>query len=626
MEQFDNTNAENTEIQQEIAKETDTAPEAGTVVETKTETDSVTDIEPETEVEGKKSFVDFSNMGKAEITSALEEIIHTGPVQSIRNEVEAAKTAFYKVYRSEVEQLKKEFIDGGGSEDGFSPPVDTDEEKLKLLLGEYRMLRDKFTAESEHHKEENYKVKLKIIEELKELVNSNETLNHTFSSFRELQNAWKEAGPVPQAHVKDLWETYHLHVENFYNYIKINNELRDLDLKKNTEIKIKLCEEAEALLLDTSAVSSFNKLQKLHEQWRETGPVSNEYKEQLWERFREASSKINKRHQEYFEGIKNEQRHNLELKTELCVKAEELMEKPLETRSDWDKASDELMEIQKVWKTIGFAPRKDNTAIYERFRAACDKFFESKREFYGQVKGEMDGNLKEKTEICLLAESLRDSTDWKKTTDELIALQKRWKEIGPVPRKYSDAIWKRFRAACDAFFENKKGHFSGIDSKYGENLAAKRALLEEIRNFEIADRESGFESLKAFQRRWAEIGFVPIKEKDKLQDEYRRVIDEQFARIKGDDRERKIERYRDKISTLKEHSKGTLRGERDRLYNKVRQLESDIALLGNNIGFFAKSKNAEAMIREVNNKIEKAKEEMAVLIDKIALIDSQNEG
>ena len=568
---------------------------------------------------------DFGNMNKTEIVDAFAESLRTKPVQTLRREAEAAKIAFYKAYRQEVDRMKKEFAATGGAPEEFAMPDNGDEERLKGLFAQYRKERDAYIARTEAEKEHNYRVKLGIIDELKELINSNETLNQTFTTFRELQNRWKEAGAVPQAHVKDLWETYHLHVENFYNFIKINNELRDLDLKKNAEAKIRLCEEAEALLLDPSAVSAFHQLQKLHEQWREVGPVGGEYKEQLWERFREASSKINKRHQEYFEALKEEQRRNLDLKTELCTKAEGLLEKAPASRKEWEKASDELIEIQKVWKTIGFAPKKDNTKIYERFRAACDRFFESKREFYAGLKSEMEANLQAKTALCEQAEALQDSEEWKKTTDALIALQKKWKETGPDARRHADAVWKRFRKACDTFFNRKAEHFSQMDDRYGENLERKRALLEEIRAFTFTDRESGFETLKDFQRRWAEIGFVPIREKDKLQAEYRRIIDEHFARLKGNDKERRIERFRDKISNLKEGKNArSLRYERERLYNKVKQLEADIALLENNIGFFAKSKNAESMIRDVNNKIAQTKEEMALTIDKINMIDKQS--
>lgn len=571
------------------------------------------------------STTDYNGKSKAELLAILADILANKPVQTIRRDVEAIKIAFYKTYRAEVERARRAFVEAGGKLEEFVPTPDDAEQRLKELFAEYRTKRNEFIAKLEGEKENNYKIKLQIIEELKELIDSNETLNQTFNTFRDLQQRWKETGPVPQAYVKDLWETYNLHVENFYNFIKINKELRDLDLKKNYETKLQLCEEAEELVLDPSPVNAFHKLQKLHEQWRETGPVANEYKEQLWERFREASTKINKRHQEYFNSIKEEQKHNLELKTELCVKTEELSVAPLSTRKEWNKASEQLIDIQKVWKTIGFAPKKDNTKIYERFRNACDKFFENKRNFYLQIKAEMENNLHLKNDICAAAEALQESEEWKKATDELIALQKRWKEIGPVSRRYSDAIWKRFRSACDKFFERKAAFFASLDQQYEDNLAKKKQLLEELKTFVVENKERGFEALKELQHRWAEIGFVPIKQKEAIQKEYRKAVDAIFAKLRSNEKENRLERFKGKISSIAEGGdRRRLRFERDRLYNKMKQIESDIALLENNIGFFSKSKNAEAMIREVNNKIAKAKEEMATLIEKIEMIDKQN--
>ena len=566
----------------------------------------------------------FAGKGKEELVALFARMLEEQPVQSIRRDVEALKIAFYRIRRAEVEAARRRFVEEGGAEEDFAPSVDGAEIQLKEQFKEYRRRRDAFIANLEAEKEANLKVKQAIIEELKELVNSDETLNHTFNKFRELQQRWKDTGIVPQQHVKDLWETYNLHVENFYSFIKINKELRDLDLKKNYEQKVALCEQAEALVLEPSVVEAFHKLQKLHDQWRETGPVANEYKEQLWERFREASAKVNKRHQEYFNSIKEEQKRNLELKTELCVKTEELVAAPLSTRKEWNKASDQLIEIQKVWKTIGFAPKKDNTKVYERFRNACDKFFENKRNFYLQIKAEMENNLHLKNDICAAAEALQESSEWKKVTDELIALQKRWKEIGPVSRRYSDAVWKRFRSACDKFFERKTAFFSSLDSQYEENLSKKRQLLDELKSFAAEGKEIGFETLKELQRRWAEIGFVPIKQKEAIQKEYRKAVDAIFAKLRGNEKEHRMERFKGKISSLAEGGDRRLRYERERLYNKMKQLEADIALLENNIGFFSKSKNAEGMIREVNNKITRAKEEMASLIEKIDLIDKQN--
>ena len=578
------------------------------------------EIEGETEVmAGNDS---LTNLSEADLVELFAKRLESEPVQTLRPVVEAIKIAFYKQHRAKVEAERKAFIEQGGNDEEFIPAVDTYEVRFKELFAVYRSERDRHIAELEASKEENLKLKLQIIEELKELINSDENTSTTFARFRELQNKWKEIGLVPQQSVKDLWETYNLHVENFYNYIKINRELRDLDLKKNYEAKLSLCEQAEELTLETQIVEAFRKLQKLHDEWRETGPVALEHKEALWERFKEASSRINKRHQEHFETLKNEQTKNLALKTELCEKTEALATRPMFTRKEWNKASEELLEIQRVWKTIGYAPKKENNRIYERFRAACDKFFENKREFYAGVKSEMEHNLAIKLELCAEAEALASSEDWKHATEELIALQARWKESGPVSRRHSDTIWKRFRAACDKFFERKAEHFSSVDSVHEENLKLKQALLEEMRGADIT--AGGFEAIKEYQRRWSQIGFVPIKHKDAVQKEYKAIVDGMFATLRSSERDRSMNRFKERVQSMKGGNQ--LRSEREKLYNKLRQMEQDIALLENNIGFFSKSKNAESLIADVREKIARAKSDMAGIIEKIRVIDEQSNG
>lgn len=565
---------------------------------------------------------EFAGKSKTELLDRFARELEEKPVPTLRRTVEALKVAFYRIRRAEVEAARRAWIEQGGAEETFTAPVDEAEVRLKELFREYRRRRDAFISELDAEKEANLKTKLAIIEELKALVDSDETLNHTFTKFRELQQRWKETGLVPQANVKDLWETYNLHVENFYNFIKINKELRDLDLKKNYERKVALCEQAEALVLEPSVVEAFRKLQKLHDEWRETGPVANEFKESLWERFKAASSRINKQHQEHFEALKAEQLKNLELKNELCAAAEELAARPMTARKEWNRASDRLLEIQKTWKTIGFAPKKDNTRIYERFREACNRFFELKRAYYAGMKGEMEQNLQLKNELCEQAEALSQSEEWKRTTDELIALQARWKEIGPVARRHSDAVWKRFRAACDSFFARKSAHFATVDDAYAQNLEKKRALLDEMAAADVA--EGGYEMIREFQRRWGEIGFVPIKQKDAIQKRYKAEVDRLFDTLRGSERDRSMGRFREKLSAMKAGGERRMQSERERLYNKVRQLEQEIALLENNIGFFSHSKNAEALVAEVRAKIERAREQMQATIEKVKLIDRQN--
>lgn len=616
---------ENVVEPQEESAPTETQPVADTPVaaaEPDTEVNGGEERDDENTVEEDADLADsISDKTKGELLEMLAQIIAERPVQDIRREVEAIKIAFYKRHRAEVDALRKAFAAEHGEDAEFAMEPDADESRFKDLLRTYRTKRDEFAAVAEKAKEENYKIKLEIIEELKNLVKNEETLNNTFAKFRELQARWKETGPVPQQYVKDLWETYNLHVENFYDFVKINKELRDLDWKKNLELKTALCEQAERLAEEPSVVEAFRKLQKLHDDWREIGPVASEYKEALWERFKEASSKINRSHQEFFENLKAEQLNNLERKTALCEQVEALAADSLSSHKTWNRASEKLLEIQKEWKTIGFASKKDNTKVYERFRAACDAFFARKREFYSEVKDDMEKNLRLKEEICEAAEKLQESEEWKAATDELLALQARWKEIGAVSRRHSDAIWKRFRAACDMFFERKSAHFASVENEYAENLRKKSELIEQMLVADI--KEGGHDMIKEFQRRWSEIGYVPIKHKDELQKRYKEAVDKLFGALRGSDREQSMSRFKEKVSSLRSAGDKRLRTERDKLYNRVRQLEQEIALLENNIGFFSKSKGAEALIADVQEKIARAKRDMADAIAKVKMIDGE---
>ncbi|CDN31732.1 hypothetical protein BN938_1652 [Mucinivorans hirudinis] len=589
-------------------------------VETAVETPQVSDAQAEDSQTEPAN--EYAGKSKAELVEMLATALAERAVQQLRTTVEAIKINFYKLHRADVETARASFVEAGGNGEEFTPESDELEVKFKGLISDYRTKRDEYVANIETEKENNYKAKIAIIEEIKELTNSGETLNNTFTTFRELQNRWKEIGIVPQEKIKDLWDTYHHHVENFYNFIKINKELRDLDLRRNYEAKLVLCEEAEALMLEPSAVNAFHKLQKLHEQWREIGPVSLEFKDQIWERFKEASTRVNKRHQDYFDGIKEEQERNLQLKEELCIKVEEFLNQPFTTRREWSDASDAIAEIQKVWKTIGFAPKRENTVIYERFRAACDKFFEAKREYFGGLKSELDDNLQVKVDLCIQAEAISESEDWKAATDAIIELQKKWKQSGAVARKYADDVWKRFRAACDKFFERKAEHFNNVDSKFNENLEAKKQLLKELAEALEDKANLTFDKIKEFQRRWSEVGFVPIKYKEAIANEYKELVDKIFAHLRAGEGERRIERFKERITSIKDGGKGRIGSERDKLFNKVRGLEDDIKVWQNNIGFFARSKNADALVKEVEKKIAKAKAEIAETIEKIKMIDN----
>ncbi len=568
--------------------------------------------------------VDYSTFGIGELLNRLELLIDERPVQEIRHDVESIKINFYKKFHLEIEEKKKRFLEEGGDPLDFKPGPDEREEHLKYLLKKFRDKKAKYNKELEEEKKRNLEEKYRIIEEIGDLVNRKESINKTFQEFRELQERWRNVGLVPQQHVKDLWENYHYHVEKFYDYIKINKELRDLDLKKNLEKKIKLCEQAESLLLEPDIISAFKTLQKYHEQWRETGPVPKENKTELWERFKEATRKINKKYQAYFQEIKEIQKKNLEQKTSLAERAEEIADLEIRSHRQWDEKSREIQELQKVWKTIGFAPRKQNNAIYERFRKACDRFFNRKREYYAENKEVQMNNLQMKTDLCIQAEALKDSTEWQKTTEDLINLQKKWKEIGPVPKKYSDQIWKRFRAACDVFFENKSRYFRDREKNYQENLKMKEELIEEIRNFKMTDDpDADFNKLNEFQRRWTEIGYVPISKKEEIANAYREAINNLFNNLNINDHKKNLLKYKAKIEALGSTSRANIKLQKDRekFINRIKQLENDITVWENNIGFFTQSKNAESLIKDITTKIENAKASIKLLKDKIRLID-----
>lgn len=568
--------------------------------------------------------VDYSHRSRADLVETLELLVENRPPNEIREDVDKIKVLFYKKYKAEVDEIKAKFIADGGAEEDFSAPNDELENNMKKILATYRGRKNEHSKQFEIEKQENLKRKYEIIDKIKDLVNREESINKTFQEFRDLQNEWYTLGAVPQSSLKNLWETYNHNVEIFYDYIKINKELRDLDFKKNYELKIALCVKAEELLNDTNPVATFRTLQEYHQRWREIGPVPREERNSLWERFKEATSKINKRHHEYFEGQKEEQKKNLENKTALCEKIEEINKEVPKSFKEWETRAKEVIELQKVWRTIGFAPKKYNTSIYTRFREACDFFFQEKRKFYASNKEEQLKNLQIKTELCEKAEELQTSTDWKETTEAYIALQKKWKEVGSVPRKNSDKIWKRFRKACDAFFDAKSDHFSNVDNSYEANLKLKEAIIERLNSFDPGDDfDKAVDELKSIQEEWNSVGFVPFKKKDEIASNYRTALNKQFDKLNIDDDQKAIIKYKTKLDNLAENPKTSrkIRTERERFINKIKQLEGDIVLWENNIGFFSKSSNAEPMIKEVESKIEDAKKSIEILEEKVRIID-----
>lgn len=567
---------------------------------------------------------DYSKLSMDELIQQFSSLLEHLNIQKVKDKIELIKVNFYKKHHAKIDADKNKFIKDGGNIEDYKPEEDKLEEKFKAFYSIYKEKRAEFAVQLEKNKKINLEKKYKIIDEIKELINGQESMNKTFQEFKDLQKQWHGAGLVPQVEVKKLWDSYHYWVEKFYDYVNLNKELRDLDLKKNLELKLNLCQKAEELLLEPKIVTAFKILQKLHSLWREIGPVPADKKDELWERFKKATTTINKNHQEYFENLKTEQLNNLKAKNLLCEKVEETNELEINASKNWEEHSKEIVDLQRLWKLIGFAPKKDNNQIYARFRKACDKFFNAKREFYSRHKEEEENNLQLKTELCIQAESMTESTEWKKTTDLYIAIQKKWKTIGPVPRKQKDAIWLRFRAACNKFFDNKSAHYVSLDSTQDKNLELKKALIEKIKNFDNSDDgNENLERLNDIQKQWTEIGFVPLKYKDEIQKEYRAAIDQVFEKLDLGETEKMKLKFRSKLENMKNSpkSRGRIRSEREKLIIKLDKLMGEVVLWENNIGFFAKSKNADSMIHEFTEKIEKAKTMVIILKEQLYMID-----
>lgn len=641
----------------QVQEEVDTLPEPQAVIETEktqdqknnAETESEELAKPEPEVSDKSTntdkvsadagqtetvpmgtdeevpeeMIDYNQLGKEELVSSLEELLNSTPIGELKGEVEKIKSAFYKKHRAEVEKLKKAYLADGGDPLSFEYPPDPNEEAIKKLLNLYRRLKAEYLEALEKEKQENLKKKLEIIDKIDQLINNQESINKTFQEFKDLQEEWHAIGQIPQSEIRNTWNTYNHHCEKFYDYIKINRELRDLDFKKNLEIKLKLCEKAEELLLEPSVVKAFNALQKLHDQWRETGPVHPEKREELWERFKLTTASINKAHQDHYQKIKEDQVNNLKAKTLLCEKVEEIAENEPGNPKAWDQKTEELIQIQQLWKTIGFATKKENARIFERFRKACDDFFAKKRDYFKEYKDVQNNNLQLKTELVIQAEALADSTEWKETSNQLIELQKKWKEIGPVPRKNSDEIWKRFRAACNKFFDRKSEFFGNLDSIQEENLKKKQEIIQKIKAIDVEEKaEDNLNQLKTLQSAWAEIGHVPFKQKDKIQKEYREAINSKFEKLKIDEVKRNVWMFKQRMENISDQRKKNkqINYEREKTLGRIRQLENDIQVLENNIGFFAKTKNAESLIKDVQKKIETARKNIIIEKQKLDLI------
>lgn len=568
--------------------------------------------------------IDFSTLTTEEIVTRLQNLVNNFPLQQLKEIMDNIPEIFENRYRQEEGKALADFTADGSPAEDFQYNSNTKERFLSLLKN-YKDKKAEAAKKNEAEREENLRIKLQLIEELKELVQKEEALNQTFQEFKDIQERWRNTGTVPQNRINDLLETYHHHVENFYNYIKINKELRDLDLKRNFDAKVTLCEEAEKLAENSDINEAFKQLQLLHARWKEIGPIHKDQKETVWGRFKEATNKINDSYHNFFEDLKKEQENNLKLKEGLCEKAAVLSEGEYKTINEWHTAAQSLIDLQEEWKHTGLVPIRERNKIYKKFRSLCDAFFDRKREFYKTLQAEQENNLKAKIALCEKAEALQDSTDWKVTTDKLIALQKEWKKIGAAPQKYSNKVWNRFRAACDIFFNNKSNYLKNIDTEQEKNLELKKTLLEEVKQFTPSDNnDATLQQLKEFQARWATIGFVPIKEKEAIQDEFRKIINAHFDKLNLDEFDKTLEKYRAKIHSLDsgENKESKIISEREKLVSKIRQLETDINTWENNIGFITKSNKSESLIRELTFKIEKTRQRLSLLHEKLKAIDT----
>lgn len=640
----ENPQAEVTEVAEEAASveapaeaEAESGVEAPAEAPTGTETGSEAPTEAESGVEAPAEAevpADLGNLSLAELSDLFDKLSQADDRMKRYKEAEAIKSAFYKRLSKEKAEagLGAKVDEPSSREDVVEEvapvtqtlevkdnPFEAMETAFKGVYANYKKERAEYNRQQDAQREDNFAKKQAVIEDLKNLVEKQEDVNSTFPAFRELQNRWREIGPVPATKFRDLNDTYQFYVEKFYDMVKINRDLRDLDFKKNLEAKEAFCQAAEKLLENENVVEAFRELQKLHEQWKEFGPVAKEFRDSIWDRFKAATAVINKKYQAYFEGQKEKQQENLAEKTKLCEQVEAIAGKEVKSSNEWNTLSTEIEEIQKTWRTIGFATRKENQKIYDRFRAACDKFFTRKREYYSQFKDSMNENMEKKLSLIEQAEALKDSKEWKKTTEALIALQKQWKEIGAVPRKKSEQLWKRFRAACDEFFNERDKNAKPENDFYG-NLKAKKALVEEINEYALSgDAAADREAARAFADRWQGIGFVPFKEKDAIQASYTEAMKAKFP-----DFSPRGPRQGGGNAGRGGGSRKPL-SEKDRLVQQYNKLQQDIDTYENNIGFFSTSKNSAPLIQKMQERIDAAKQELKDLEAKIRKAEESEE-
>ena len=577
---------------------------------------------PAEEIVSEKPIEPVQKLTKEEILTKLKEVV--ADVENVaKPEIDSLKQSFYKLHNAEQEAAKKLFIENGGAAENFVPQTDSVEEEFKNIMSVIKEKRSALTAELEKQKEMNLQIKLSIIEELKELVESPDDANKSYTEFKKLQQQWNEVKLVPQAKVNELWKNYQLYVEKFYDLLKLNNEFREYDFKKNLEIKTHLCEAAEKLADEADVVSAFHQLQKLHQEFRDTGPVAKELRDEIWARFKVASTAVNRRHQQHFEALKEVEQHNLDQKTVICEIIETIDYKELTNFASWESKTQEVIALQNKWKTIGFAPQKMNVKIFERFRKACDEFFRKKGEFFKTLKEGMNENLEKKRALCEKAEALKDSTDWKTTADELAKLQKEWKTIGPVAKKYSDAVWKRFISACDYFFEQKNKATSSQRSVEQENLEKKKAIIEKLNAIDDQmDTEETIQLVRNLMKEWNGIGHVPFKEKDRIYKQYHSQVDKLFERYNISASNKKLSNFKSTISSIQEGSPQALYREREKLVRAFDNMKNDLQTYENNLGFLTtSSKKGNSLLTEINRKVEKLKADIELVKEKIKMVD-----
>lgn len=599
------------------------------VVEAASETTVEEAVTEETAVEEAQEALETAaldesarKLTKTEILAKMKKIAED-VTKASKAEIDTLKQNFYRLHNSEVEAAKRAFLEGGGNVEDFVPTPDPEEAAFKEVLGVVKEQRNKLNAEEEKEREKNYQVKLAIIEELKELIESPEDPNKNYNEFKKLQQQWHEVTLIPLNKANELWKSYQLYVEKFYDVLKLNNEFREYDFKKNLEIKTRLCEAAEKLADEEDVVAAFHHLQKLHQEYRDTGPVAKELRDEIWARFKAASTLLNKKHQQYFEKQKEAEQENLDKKTVICEIVEGIDYGKLNGFQAWDKKTQEVIALQNKWKTIGYAPQKLNVKVFERFRNACDEFFKKKSEYFKAAKARMNENLEKKRALVEKVESLKDSKEWKETAEELVKIQKEWKSIGPVAKRYSDSLWKRFIAACDYFFEQKGAATSSQRSVENENLKRKKAIIEELKELlNKEESEENNEQIHKLMAEWNEVGHVPFKEKDKIYEQYRTLVDKLYKSFNLSMVSKKASKFRAAVSKMQETGAQAVYREREKLVRNYENLLNELHTYENNLGFLnATSKSGNSLLTELSKKMDKLKAEIEVAKEKIRHID-----